>query len=75
VLYKRGVLEGGSVVTYVKVTLTIGTSIDAEYSPAEHVDDIIENTRRLFPAAEVTVLEVTTDPLGEPKQITERCTL
>jgi hypothetical protein len=54
---------------YVKVTLTIGVSVDAEFSPTEHADDIVENTRRLFPAAEVAVLEVTIDPLSEPELI------
>jgi hypothetical protein len=54
------------VVTYIEVTLAIGVSIDAEYSPAEHTDDIIENVRRLFSAAEVAVLGVTADQLNEP---------
>lgn len=52
---------------YVKVALTIGVPVDAEFSSAEHADDMLENVRRLFPGAEVTVLEVTADPLSEPK--------
>jgi hypothetical protein len=51
--------------SYVEVTLMIGVSVDDEYSPAEHVEDIIQNTRRLFPLAEVTVGEVKTSSLNE----------
>jgi hypothetical protein len=56
------------VATYVEVTLTIGVPIDAEYSSAEHADDIIENVRQLFPAADVTVQEVQARQSNRPKR-------
>jgi len=52
-------LSGGDqMLNRVEVTLTIGVCVDDEYSPAEHAEDIVKNTRRLFPLAEVTVGEV-----------------
>jgi hypothetical protein len=47
--------------------LTIVALVDADYSPDEHAKDIIENTRRLFSSAEVTVLEVQAQPMGMPE--------
>ncbi len=54
--------------TYVEVKLTISVPVDAEYSPAEHADDIVKNVRRLFPAADVTVQEVETGQVRKPKR-------
>ncbi|WP_311031226.1 hypothetical protein [Mesorhizobium koreense] len=65
---RRGVLGGGTVLTYVEVKLTISVPVDAEYSPAEHADDIVKNVRRLFPAADVTVQEVETGQVRKPKR-------
>jgi hypothetical protein len=56
-------IGGASTLTgFVRVTLAIGVFVDEEHSPAEHAEDIAENTKRLFPAADVTVLEVQTEP-------------
>jgi hypothetical protein len=58
-------IDGASTLTgFVRVTLAIGISVDEEHSPTEHAEDIVENTKRLFPAADVTVLEVQTDPIS-----------
>ena len=54
--------------TYVEMTLTIGVPIDAEYSSAEHADDIIENVKQLFPAADGTVHEVQSRQSNKPKR-------
>jgi hypothetical protein len=52
---RTGIIGRVEMPGYVEVTLTISVSVDDEYSSDEHVEDIINNTRRLFPAAEVTV--------------------
>ena len=60
-------LEGQVSGAYVNVALAIGVLIDAEYSSAEHADDIIENVRQLFPEAEVKVHEVRTCQSNKPE--------
>lgn len=40
------------------VTLTVEVNVDDEYSPDQHVRDILANARKLFSAAEVNVVRV-----------------
>ncbi len=68
VVKARGFKGAGVVATYVEMTLTIGVPIDAEYSSAEHADDIIENVKQLFPAADGTVHEVQSRQSNKPKR-------
>jgi hypothetical protein len=51
---------GNEMATFLEVRLTIGVAIDAEYSSSAHADDIVQNVRRLFPAADIVVDEMRT---------------
>jgi hypothetical protein len=47
---------------YVTVALSIKVPVDAEYSYAQHAEDIILSIKRFFTMAEVEVSEVKTSP-------------